>query len=68
MKFWLIIFFFTPDGEFESQKAIQYKNKPSCVAAMKGVRPLRKNMSTQSVCVSDNHYRGIKQDPGVPYD
>ena len=65
MKFWLIIFFLTPEGEFISRKQFQYKDKASCYLAMDKVRV---QQIAEMVCVSDNHYRGRKQDPGVPYD
>ena len=65
MKFWLIIFFLTPEGEFVSKKEISYKDKASCYAAMDNVKAKK---ITQMVCVSNNHYTGRKQDPGVPYD
>ncbi len=65
MKFWLIIFFLTPEGEFIRKKEIAYKDKASCYLAMDKVKA---KQITQMVCVSDDHYRGRKQDPGVPYD
>ena len=65
MKFWLIIFFLTPEGEFISRKQFQYKDKASCYLAMDKVKV---QQIAEMVCVSDNHYRGRKQDPGVPYD
>ena len=65
MKFWLIIFFLTPEGEFISRKQFQYKDKASCYLAMDKVKV---QQIAEMVCVSDNHYRGRKQDPGVPFD
>lgn len=65
MKFWLIIFFLTPEGEFISRKQFQYKDKASCYLAMDKVNVTQ---IAEMVCVSDDHYRGRKQDPGVPYD
>ncbi len=65
MKFWLIIFFLTPEGEFVSKKEISYKDKTSCYSAMKKVKV---KQNAEMFCVSDDHYRGRKQDPGVPYD
>ena len=65
MKFWLIIFFLTPEGEFVSKKEISYKDKASCYLAMDKVKVKR---IAEMFCVSDDHYRGRKQDPGVPYD
>ena len=65
MKFWLIIFFLTPEGEFISRKQFQYKDKASCYLAMDKVNV---KQIAEMVCVSDDPYRGRKQDPGVPYD
>ena len=65
MKFWLIIFFLTPEGEFISKKEIAYKDKASCYVAMDNVKVKR---IAQMVCVSDDHYMGRKKDPGVEYD
>jgi hypothetical protein len=55
----------TPEGEFVSKKEIQYKDKASCYLAMDKVKV--KNRA-EMVCVSNDHYTGRKQDPGVPYD
>ena len=65
MKFWLIIFFLTPEGEFISKKEIAYKDKASCYLAMDKVKV---KQITRMVCVSDDHYMGRKKDPGVDYD
>ena len=65
MKFWLIIFFLSPEGEFVSKKEIQYKNKASCYLAMDKVKV--KNRA-EMVCVSNDHYTGKKQDKNVPFD
>lgn len=68
MKFWLIIFFLTPQGEFVGKQEIAYKNKATCQMAMSRVKSPKRNLSVQKVCVSDDHYNGRKQDPNVPYD
>lgn len=65
MKFWLIIFFLTPEGEFISKKEIPFKDEASCYLAMNTVKVKR---IAQMVCVSDDHFRGRKKDPGVEYD
>jgi hypothetical protein len=65
MKFWLIIFFLTPEGEFVSKKEIAYKDKASCYLAMDKVKV---KQIAQMICVSNDHYTGKKQDPGVDYD
>ena len=68
MKYWLIIFFFAPNGEFYGKLEIAYIDEASCYIAMDSIRPPRKELRTQMHCVSDDHYMGRKQDPGVPYD
>lgn len=68
MKFWLIIFFLTPQGEFISKKEIQYKDKASCYLAMDNVKFKRPATIAEMVCVSNDHYTGKKQDKNVPFD
>jgi hypothetical protein len=65
VKFWLIIFFLTPNGEFIGKKEIPFQDEASCYIAMNKVKV---KQVAQMVCVSDDHYMGRKQDPGVPYD
>jgi uncharacterized alpha/beta hydrolase family protein len=65
VKFWLIMFFLTPEGDFISKKEIQYKDKASCYLAMNKVKV--KNRA-EMVCVSNDHYTGKKQDKNVPFD
>lgn len=67
MKYWLIIFFLTPDGEFVGKKETQYENEAVCRLAMSKVPPKEKYVN-RPICVSDDHYSGRKQDPGVDYD
>ena len=65
MKFWLIMFFLTPEGDFISKKEIQYKDKASCYLAMNKVKV---KQIAEMVCVSNDHYTGKKQDKNVPFD
>jgi hypothetical protein len=65
VKFWLIVFFLTPEGEFVSKKEIAYKDEASCYIGMNNVKVKQR---AKMVCVSDDHFMGRKQDPGVPYD
>lgn len=67
MKYWLIMFFLSPDGEFVSKREVAYPNEVECYKAMDGVRP-KNGLTVQFVCVSDDHHSGKKQDPGVNYD
>ena len=68
MKYWLIIWFFAPGGDFVGKREIAYKDEASCYIAMDAIRPPKKNYTTQMFCVSDDHFRGRKVDPGVPLD
>jgi len=69
MKFWLIIFFFTPgNGEFVRQKEIAYKNEARCLAAQDKVKPPHHSFIVRTFCVSDNHHSGRAKDPNVEYD
>lgn len=68
MKYWLIIFFLDPNGEFVGKREIAYKNEVKCYTAMEYIKPPRKDWTVQMLCVSDDHHSGRKQDPGVPYD
>jgi len=68
MKFWLIIFFIAPNGEFMGKREIAYADEAQCYIAMDYIRPPVRSWTTQMVCVSDDHYMGRKQDKNVPYD
>lgn len=68
MKYWLIIMFFTPDGEFAGKREIAYKDEATCYMAMDGIRAPRRNLHIQMQCVSNDHYMGRKQDLSVLYD
>jgi hypothetical protein len=67
VKFWLLIFFLTPEGEFIDKREVSYQNADKCYKAMKHVRR-PKGTRIHTMCVSNDHYTGLKQDPGVPYD
>jgi hypothetical protein len=68
VKFWLIIFFLTPEGHFVSKKEISYKNEVSCYLAMDKIKVKRPATIAEMVCVSNDHYTGKKQDKNVPFD
>ncbi len=68
MKFWLIIFFLTPEGEFIKKREIAYPDEATCYMMMEPVARKYKKSTVQMICVSNDHYTGRKQDPGVPYD
>jgi len=68
MKFWLIAFFFAPNGDYMGKRVIAYENEVRCLQAMDYIRPPKKSWTVQMECVSDDHYMGRKKDLGVEYD
>jgi len=70
MKFWLILMLFTQDGEFVGKMESEFDGYGSCAIAAGAVSAEFVNTGTniQAWCVSDDHYNGRAQDPGIPYD
>ena len=70
MKFWLIVFLFTPEGEFMAKDVYEAANKEQCVVFGGDVAKtlINTQLQAQFHCVSDDHYMGRKQDEGVDYD
>lgn len=70
MKFWLIVFLFTPEGEFMAKDVYEAANKEQCVAFAGDVVKtlINTQLQAQFHCVSDDHYMGREQDEGVDYD
>ena len=70
MKYWLIFMIFTSDGEFLTKFEYPAKNKTHCVelAGYTAQQYVNRGRLTQAWCVTDNHFKGRKQDPGIPYD
>lgn len=68
MKFWLIIFFLGPNGDFLDKKELVFKDEATCYSMMEPVARRYPKSTVQMVCVSDDHHSGRKQDPGVDYD
>ena len=54
MKFWLIIIFFTPNGNIAGKREIAYSDEATCYVAMDYIRPPKKRWITQMHCVSDD--------------
>jgi hypothetical protein len=65
MKFWLIVFIMSSNGTYLGKTVTPYVSKPACEQA---ARAIRGEPKLEIRCVSDDHYSGRKQDPGVPYD
>lgn len=70
MKFWLLVFLFNSNGEFIGKREVQLANKHDCIVAagIAAQNLINKPVALTTFCVSDNHHRGISQDPGVPLD
>jgi hypothetical protein len=82
MKYWLIIFLANPnlpsDSNYVGKIEIQYPSKAACETALR-TRAYRHEFISKDViaiedpgfapdCYSDNHVKGIAQDPGKRYD
>ena len=65
MKFWLIVFLFNYNGDFAGKIVQPYPNKAACEQQL---RATAGEPRLRMVCVSNDHYTGRKQDPGVPMD
>ena len=70
MKYWLIFMLFTNKGEYIDKIEAEYQSHGSCVVAAGAVATELVNSSImiQSWCVSDDHYNGVEQDEGIPFD
>lgn len=70
MKFWLIIFLFTSDGEFVAKDSYEAVNQEQCTAFAGEVAKTLVNtqLQAQFYCVTDDHYMGRSIDDGVPLD
>lgn len=70
MKFWLIVFLFTNEGEFWAKDVYETASKEQCVEFSGQVTKTLVNtqMQAQFYCVSDDHYTGRSIDEGVPLD
>lgn len=70
MKFWLIIFLFTPDGEFLGKTERVYDSEQICILAASGttVQYINSGVGLATFCVSDDHRSGRSQDEDVPFD
>lgn len=70
MKFWLIVFLFDVNGEFQAKDTTEAVSLEQCenMAAAYAKSIINTKMQAQFHCVSDDHYMGRKQDEGVAYD
>jgi hypothetical protein len=70
MKFWLIFMLFTNKGEYIDKIEAEYQSFGSCAVAAGMLTSgfVNSSVKTQAYCVTDDHYNGVKQDEGIPYD
>lgn len=70
MTYWLLVFLFTPDGEFVAKDVYETAGMEQCqeFAGQVAKTIINTSISAQFHCVSDDHYMGRKQDEGVDYD
>lgn len=70
MKYWLIVFLFDVNGEFQAKDVTEAVSLEKCenMAAAYAKSIINTKMMAQFHCVSDDHYMGRKQDEGVAYD
>ena len=70
MKFWLIFMIYANDGTFVDKIESQHQSFGSCAVAAGMLTSgfINSSVKTQAYCVSDDHYNGVKQDEGIPYD
>lgn len=70
-KFWLLVFIFTPNGDFvEKLEYGPLRDKVACVSLASQVTKtlVNTNKPASYYCVSDNHYMGRSVDPDIPLD
>jgi hypothetical protein len=70
MKFWLIVFLFTSDGDYAGKDIYEAADKAQCVEFASDVTKTLVNtqLMAQFYCVSDDHYTGRSVDDGIPLD
>lgn len=70
MKFWLIVFLFSPEGEFMAKESYEAASKAQCLdfAADEAKKLVNKQIQAQFFCVTDDHYTGRSVDADVPLD
>lgn len=68
--YWLILMLFTPEGKFIDKVEVQTISMEECqlVGALYSGDLVNSGTKTQIWCVTEDHYNGVKQDEGIPYD
>lgn len=70
MSFWLIVFLFTSEGEFQEKSSYEAATKEQCVemAGKEASKLVNSQMQMQFYCVTDDHYMGRSVDNDIPLD
>ena len=70
MKFWLIAFIFSADGEFLEKASYEAASKAQCVefAGEEAKKLVNTPYQMKFFCVTDDHYMGRSVDADVPFD
>ena len=70
MSFWLIVFLFTSDGEFQEKSSYEAATKEQCIAMAgdEARKLVNSQMQMQFYCVTDDHYMGRSVDNDIPLD
>lgn len=70
MKFWLVVFLFTAEGDFIGKSEIAQSSNEECLyaAAAVSIRYVNSGIGPATFCVSDDHRSGKKPDKNVPLD
>ncbi len=68
-KFWLLVFLFNVETkDFIRRNNIPFDTQARCEAIAKDIPSVYKGYRTVAFCVSDDHFKGRKLDPGIPSD
>ena len=68
MIYWLLIFSFDTTGTFVTKQEMQLSSKHVCEMVAAQYPAQIRTGSIKTLCVSDDHHSGRKQDDGVPLD
>lgn len=70
MKFWLIVFIFSSEGEFLEKSSYEADDKAQCIAFAgdEAKKLVNTQLNAQFYCVTDDHYMGRSVDSEIPLD
>ena len=70
MTFWLIVFLFTSEGEFQEKSSYEAATKEQCVemAGKEAAKLVNTHMQMQFYCMTDDHYMGRSFDENISLD